>query len=53
MQSAISQKWHIQQKGHIRCKLSPSSRTKYENFQHILHNLICYANTKRVLKTQD
>ena len=24
--------WHIQQKGHIRCKLPPSSMTKFEKF---------------------
>ena len=28
--SDFTNKWHIQQKGHIRCKLPPSSMTKYQ-----------------------
>ena len=37
--SAISQKWHIQRKGHIQSNYLLPARQNINNFKHILHNI--------------
>ena len=36
---AISEKWHIQRKGHIQSNYLLPARQNMNNFKHILHNI--------------